>query len=133
MKLKVLTLDRWMILDELEDFEFEDLNEFGHLVKMDPILNRNGYYYDRETKKCWFEYNGHAYYARYCDFLYDLEQLNHIPLSPKAVAAIEQLRREKICPKNLNDVYYTDRQWKECRAVYRDARLWTMKTLKDID
>lgn len=46
------------------------------LVRIDPIFNRDGYYYDRYTKEAFFEFKGEAYlmkkYHEYDYFLDDL-------------------------------------------------------------
>ena len=46
----------WCNEDEMMEMEYYDIS----LVH--PMFNRDGYYYDRHKKFCWFEVNGKAYH-----------------------------------------------------------------------
>jgi hypothetical protein len=48
----------WCDEDELMDMEYYDIS------LIHPMFNRDGYYYDRHKKFCWFEVNGKAYHNK---------------------------------------------------------------------
>lgn len=72
-KLKVLPVPRWA--QNLKDF-----SKCGD-VQIDPIIGRNGYFYDRIGNWAWIEYNGVAYTYDESRFKYDLMMLSVKPLS----------------------------------------------------
>lgn len=62
-------------------------------TKIDPIFNRDGWYYDRYKKISWIEDNGIAYTSSTLgrQFLHELETLNTKVLSDTEMKAIETL------------------------------------------
>ena len=56
MTIKVLQLDWWQ---ETDAWDFERTIE--HYEEIEPRFNRDGQYYDTETKRYWFESEGRAW------------------------------------------------------------------------
>lgn len=126
MKLKILSLEFWMMFSDPSDstamIQLEDTLECAKEIT--PILNRNGYYLDRETNFCWFEWAGKAFKYEPESFKYELSLLNHRPLTDKESQAISFISRE-FNFKEIDKLYYLDRSWKRIRECYRDAtKFW---------
>lgn len=129
MKIKVLELD-WTMKEE---FAFEDM--LPYLVKIEPIVNRHGHYYDRLKKKVWWETPFGAFepiekeMAQHIDYFnYEIEQLSHKPLHPKAAEAIVTLQNFNVCPENLRRLQHIDACWHSTRSVGRNSRKWMLRS-----
>lgn len=106
MNLKVLPLNFWQkiyLKDEWKHVRPE-------LREIPPKLNRDGYYLKGDL--CWFEISGKAFLYDKESFMYDIEQLNHIPLLYKEKEAIETLIKSNKCPKSLRTLLVADEIWK---------------------
>lgn len=55
---KVLRLQYWMETVDFEDFDRDMLSRYPEIP---PVFQRDGYYFDRKEKVCWFEVEGKAY------------------------------------------------------------------------
>lgn len=97
MTLKVLPLEYWMEHD-------------SNFPEITPVLNRDGYFYETVSKRCWFELGGKAFdLERNTQFLFELELLNHKPLSVEEVNAFKVLTKHKLLSKD------------QCRLLWIDS------------
>jgi len=132
-EVKVLPLDFPYKYYEHEYLESGIAECLEYKTKIDPVFNRDGWYYDRVKKVSWLEMGGEAWQdERTGDFLYRLELLGHSPLSKVELKAIKTLRNRNICPKSLRKLKYTDYCWKQNRQAYRGSRLWRIRMLKEV-
>lgn len=117
---KVLPLEEWM----KHSWTWEGMD----LVKLPPCFHRNGYYYNRHLKICWFEVNREAYYADKEDFLYSLKLFNVKPLRHRELVALRELHTAKMLHKKMAEELLTFEHWIMVRDTYRMTR----KTLMDL-
>jgi len=97
------------------------VDEEGHDWEVEePVVERDGWFYDRKAKKSWFEYNGVAYVEkRVDDFLYNLNVV-HSDHSFKEdeLQAIILLRLHKLLrrtdPLFVKFMAYVQRRYLEC-------------------
>ncbi len=115
MKIKVLPLLGCQKIIRQRDIEY--------YTETTPVFNRDGRYYDRINRIGWFEINGKAYIERGESFLFDLKLNEHKPLKPEAVSAIKTLKRERICPKELEELLELDCDWIQIKKQTREVRL----------
>lgn len=132
MKLKILPLELEMEYSEYRyrsrEQWIEELSEWS--TPISPVIGRDGYYYDRSNKRCWFEVEGYAFKANPDQFLLELEMQNHKPLSDKEAEAARYLIRAGIAVgKEFKELYYKDCRWKELRDTYRSARARTIRII----
>jgi len=107
MTLKVLPVEYWM---ELHDIDSDELPEIA------PILNRDGYFYETVSKRCWFEFNGRAFdLEKNTQFLFELELLNHKRLSTEENNALKVLTKHKLISKEQCRLLWIDSLIKEIR------------------
>jgi len=115
MKIKCLSLENWHLFAEEETGPFECMSD---LSCAQPVFNRDGQYYCRESKRCWFEIDGRAFRYKNPDmFLYLLELLNHRRLRQVEHEAIGILITQRICPKALQDLYEREEQLRDLRKI----------------
>lgn len=108
MTLKVLKLEYWQSRPEL--FCGDDLKS------IEPVFNRNGYYFDTRTKQCWFEVDGDAFdMGSPGQFIFELKVQNHRPLTSKERNAISVLISNKLASKKLKEILYMDDLIQEIR------------------
>lgn len=108
-----------------DDIVLQDLPEIS------PIIGKNGWYYDRDSKSAWFEYKGRAFVDSSPDmFLYELSLENHRPLSIAERTAILILIRNRRADRKLKDLYYLDEQWRQLRQVVRESAYHSYKFFK---
>lgn len=102
--------------------------------KIRPVFNRNGYYYDRISKKTWLEINGEAWlYSSKEHFLYDLctnEGNNRI--SSEAFDAIGLLIEQGLADKKLKKIYYTEKDTRLLLETSRSAKIAGLRARKRI-
>ena len=115
--LKILPLP-WYV-PEMVDVE-------GHTWAIEePVVGRDGWYYDRKAKKAWFEYNGHAYVEpRVDDFLYNLNVVfSGHSFKEDELQAITLLRQHKLLrrtdPLYVKFQAYVARRYLECLRAGR--------------
>jgi hypothetical protein len=97
--------------------------EENGLQKIEPIMHRDGWYFNRRTKLEWFEYKGVAFLPRSesgCMFIYHLRLLNAQTLTQREVAAYEEMLRLK--PKKsirvaISEILEADRENKNLRNL----------------
>lgn len=120
--LKILTLPTWC----LYEFEESDCPWYSYRP-MDPIFNRDGWYYDREIDIRWYEveYNNKFYAFAEKDsemFLHCLDTASHVPLSTVEINAIKTLmlysNRNK---RAFRDLLYIDDHCKTLREIGRNG------------
>ena len=130
MSLKVLKLEPWMIWSY--QHKHKELDEMGY-VETTPRFRRNGWY--KHDRFSWFEISGKAFThpdrARLNeDFDFVLEQYNHRPLTDSQRMAIKQLMDERLAPRSVRELYYTDTNWRELRSTQRHAWFDTQRSLR---
>lgn len=105
MTLKVLPVEYWM-----------ELHYSDELPEIAPILNRDGYFYETVSKRCWFEFNGRAFdLEKNTQFLFELELLNHKRLSTEEINAFKVLTKHKLISKEQCRLLWIDSLIKEIR------------------
>lgn len=127
----VLPLNSWMIY-YVDD---EDGREENRLPRIEPIVRRDGWYYDRKRpieSREWYEYRGQAfitYKGSGDQFLYELSLANAHVLSAREVSAYREMLRLGV-PKNLRsaiqDILRKDGEIKNLR----DIRLSGLRSYK---
>lgn len=95
-------------------FDLEEQLEEAHFIHVQPFFRKDGWYYDRQMKACWYEYNGNAYTKEglHEQFQHELDQLCVRWLEPPEIQAIKTLIVYGGCPKSLLEIY-----WKHCNNV----------------
>jgi hypothetical protein len=127
---KMLPAPRW--LEWCAEYHGGIDDETKHLKEIEPVFNRQGWFYDRQTKLAWYESYGRAWLCdRNDDFLYCLKNAMHRPLLKKERQAIKTLMQNKLCPLALKQLYWTDTEVHDLRETYRGARMYTLRALKD--
>lgn len=121
---KVLEVEEFLIsnkddswCDELK----EDYIKSCMFVKVEPVFNRPGYYYDRMKKFAWYEDNeGNAYTTDDLNkhFIEQLRMLNVRILSKKETDAIWLLMKSKLCPTGLRNHLYDSEHLKELNRIF---------------
>lgn len=100
------------------------------LIETEAVFNKDGWYFDRETKQCWVEINGKSYVEKTDSFLWQFKLLNHNRLSGCERESIQSLINRNNCPKNLKEQLYLENEIKELRRIRLDARLSLSKHIK---
>lgn len=123
--IKRLSLEFWMKFDGSKYFNPADSRSVE--VKRE-LIGKNGWYYDRQTKECWFEVNGIGYTNEKLgsQFLYELSIHDTNPLTSEQVKQIRVLlntlpKKQSDAIKNLREILYKDSQVKYLRNVSRDT------------
>lgn len=122
MKVKVLPLPLWA-----KHINFDDYKQ------IEPIFNRSGRYYDRDSDKCWFEVDGLAFLEKDSDqFLLDLEgyKSDYTPLPDACVTAIQVLFKYGIKNKELEKLLYDDQQRRIAQYLKRKLTLFRIRKRK---
>jgi len=131
---KVLPLESWMIVDG-DWVTWKDVQECAK-GEIAPIMNRDGFYYDRATKMCWFEINGRAFLYEAKSFLYSLSLFAHSPLSEKDADAlrvtISSAAKRNINLNDLNELLQMDHEWKMIRDTYRSNLAYSTKIMNEV-
>lgn len=98
---KVLSLPLVFTLNN-DEWEEWGVSAMYKGIPINPIFNRHGWYYDRETRSSWIECNHGCWRESSPEmFLYTLENENHVMLPNKVVQAIKVLINYGMCPKEL--------------------------------
>jgi hypothetical protein len=125
---KILPLDNWMIYGQEEDEHEMFIRSVGKENQIEPIFNRNGFYFDRFKKFYWFEVNGTAWkYSRDAKGTFNYK-MNVVNLSErvyreKVMNAIKLLIKEGIADKNLIAKYKLSKE----RIEWHDFMLSLLK------
>ncbi len=126
--IKILPLEYWQKF-MANCFEQDESDSYPEIK---PVFNREGQYFDRKTKECWFEVDGKAYLNKNNLFGYELQLLNHTPLTQSELEAFRLLKTNRFkFPRKLKDLLYMDECWKSHRETYRGSRKATMKALRE--
>lgn len=124
---KVLSLPSWAKPRKDPMLERSFLVSIRCYNPIDPIFNRNGYYYDRMAKRAWIERNGKAWVTSASGFEWDLKYSDNEPrLEPRVYDAIEVLIEAKLTDSRLWVLYYLERQARN----RRQRRIDTFKLMK---
>jgi hypothetical protein len=126
--ISVMPLQFWMMyyVDE------EDGREENRYSPIEPILNRNGWFWDRYAKREWYECRGHAFLISNHgnQFRYELGLANTRVLSAREVRAYQEILRTRP-PKAIRVMIQTalasDAAVKYLSDASRDARRGAMK------
>lgn len=127
-KIKILPLQSWMMSPDLFPKKVQD-------NYIDPILNRNGYYFQRsgmfqtswgfwkrQNELCWFEYDNKAYRYDKDSFIFELKCLQASEYDDRNMKLISKLGPGYIS-KNQADMLYFWRCYNQCRNTYRRTRI----------
>lgn len=130
---KVLPLPFPFKVKSEEEWEFFSGEEgLGGLKKIEPIFNKDGWYYDRHTKITWVECKFGCWETNDPEmFLYILKLHNHPTLPPNVRAAIKTLISYNICSRQLIDLLRTDNELKALERTRRSAARWRLKSSKN--
>lgn len=104
----------------------------GAYMQVEPIFERDGWYYDRISRRCWYECAGSAWESDGAaeQFLFVLHQLN-TPSLPKAVLfAIATLRAYRTCPGDLRSLERDHKVNVDFHEVERSSRM-IIKRIKE--
>lgn len=127
MSIKMIELEKWM--------QYKVTREGADIMPCEPIFNRDGYYYDTHTKKCWFEVDGDAFEFPAHEgfgFRYRLEQLNHRPLRQNERDALIILSHSGLISKEQKKLFAIDCDYLELIQVKYDARKLRKKFINRI-
>lgn len=103
---KVLSLPSWAKPRKDPMFERSFLASISRYNPIDPVFNRNGYYYDRMAKRAWIERDGKAWVASASSFEWDLKYNDGEPrLESRVYDAIKVLMEEGLADKQLRVLY----------------------------
>jgi hypothetical protein len=114
----------------------------GTKGKIDPIFNRNGYYYDRIKKFSWFEFNGEAYIlddysnlkrGEFNFFLWDIEynEAENKRLDKDAIAPIKKLIELGLASKKQIKLIELEKSAYKTTVHAKDVRYRFFKFCKD--
>lgn len=93
---KVLPTPRWL---EYSDRNTNCKETLSYYERIEPVFNRDGWYYDRLSRSAWYEFGGRAYRCPNSDdFLFELRSLcaSERPLPAAAMSAIEVLAAYRV-------------------------------------
>lgn len=96
-----------------------------------PLIGRDGYYLIGNN--CWFEYKGEGWFANHGDleqYKYDLEILNHRPLTDKILDYLNKLNHEGLLSKKQKELLRIDSHWKSIRNTFRNSQIFCNRTMK---
>lgn len=122
MTLKILPLEWWQ--------QREITRQEEHLQSIEPKFNRDGQYFNTETKECWFEVDGEAFIASASQFKFNLSVLNHRPMLAKEREAVKILIQGKLASRPLRDLLYLDDYCIDHRKMVFNARKFRNRVLK---
>lgn len=97
--LSILPLQPWMTYY----VDFEEGREENRLPRIQPIIKRDGYYYDRKQKMEWYEYKGNAFVTHGghgAQFRYELKLANAHILGVREVLAYQEMLKIGV-PKSI--------------------------------
>lgn len=128
----------WLVTSEVEEGDvetslevnvpliIEELKEEG-LEQIEPTFRRDGWYYDRLQRRCWYEWRGTAWRAERSQFEYELEMLQSRILEREEVKAIRTLISYGSCPLELRRLLWRHEQLVHLREIYREASLHRLR------
>lgn len=121
MTVKVIKLEKWM--------QYETTRTDTGIRPCNPIFDRDGYYYNTFTKKCWFEVDGEAFDCESSEsFLHRLAYMSHRPLRKTERDALIVLANSKLISKEQQKLLEMDTH----RLDIRELVLGTKKLRKRI-
>ena len=119
MKIKVLPLDFWM------DFELVSPDEDDwppEAIECQAVFNRPGWYYDRLTKKSWFERpDGRSFSYKPERFLHQLGLLEAGELDCRTVDALRKICDVGLATKHQKKILSNWYIWRMGRNIYFSA------------
>lgn len=118
ISISVLPLKSWMTY-YVDD---EDGIRENTLPPITPIVNRDGWYYDRKRKLEWYEYKGKAFIPRGnpSQFIYCLKLANAKVLTRREIEAYREMLRlppPRAIRLALQDILRTDSEIKRLREI----------------
>lgn len=124
--LKVLSVPQWVYHSP------EDLNEASpDLCETTPVLNRDGYYYDRESGKTWIEFDHKAWdYSTAEAFESDLKHIDPEMETSIYLDLLSLVKKYKISFKNLGRRFWTEYRTRELRDIRRKTALYCLSILR---
>ena len=125
--LKVLSVP-WWASHHSDDLTYASPD----LRQTTPVLNRNGYYYNRKSGKTWIEFDHRAWdYSTVEAFK---SELNHI--DPEMETGLYQsllaiVQKYKISFRNLQNRFWKEHRTRELRDIRRNASMVCLQALKE--
>lgn len=125
--LKVLDVEYYFIKydngdnDDFDKMTIGDMLKYDNLKKIDPIIGRFGWYYDRKTNVSWVESEYGSYmYPDPAEFKNKLKfiVMKENILPKKVMNAINTIRNYGIKIKKLEDMYFGSKHVRELKEIY---------------
>ena len=108
--------------EEVIQYTIDDLIDEQRMEQIEPVFNRDGFYYDRLNNSAWHEWKGTAWKGDVEDFKYRLGQCNARILEPDEVEAIKALIVYGSCPFELKLLLWEHKHQVANRNMRRDWR-----------
>lgn len=124
--LKVLSVPTWVYhsLDELDEASSD-------LCEISPVLNRDGYYYNRKTRKTWIEFNHKAWnYSTVEAFESELKHIDPEMETNVYQSLLSIVKKYRISFRNLESRFWTEYRTRELRDIRRNASLCCLGILR---
>lgn len=120
-------MSRYKRLNAPAFFSYADNNPYSlkreGFQQIEPVFNRNGWYYDRTTKESWYEFGGKAWASESGQFLYELALLNTPWLKDEEIESIKTLKLYGNCPRVLLEMLWRHQDNVDLRNLRRDYKL----------
>lgn len=131
MKLKVLEVPFWAKSSVRKNINPMS-DALTRMKKIDPILNREGFYYDRISKKCWVECDSGCYELDNNDsFISDLDELNHVFLTLIEEEALRKLiLTGKSIYKKFKPLIKRNEYYKYLKQIGKNAQKVKLRIIK---
>lgn len=113
---------------EVRQLAIDDLLEQG-FKQIEPVFNREGWYYDRHANYVWHEWSGTAWEGDVDQFKYELSQHDARILERDEVKAIKTLIVYGSCPMVLRQLLWDHDNKVMLRNTIRNTRMFMRKHL----
>lgn len=126
------------------DFPFLDHKDYWedcikNCTKIPPVFHSNGFYMDRLSKLTWLEINGEAWLysdVKWFNFQLEMqEREGHKVLSDEVFERLDYLVKRRYISykrdKELYNLWYHERCYKDTNKVRRDSSLYCYKSRKE--
>lgn len=124
LKLKRLALETWMCTSDMLPIP-------EYYLRGAEVVGKDGYYYDRLTRKAWFEVDGIAYFCdRPDDFLYVLSLYDLAVPRSRERAALETLSLAGMLNKSQRRQLRLIKEWEDLREIKRSGMRFRLRIRK---
>ena len=97
--------------------------------QIEPVFNRDGWYYDRLANHSWYEWKGTAWKAEVDQFKYELGQHDARILEPAEVKAIKTLIVYGSCNLELRQLLWDHDNKIMTRDTFRNTQMFVRREL----